>query len=75
MKLPGKGALLAILLTFSPGIAFALFELFVTDLPVKPRAKLFGWASLVVGFACVVALLAITVKDFIRRRKDHLRLQ
>lgn len=75
MNVPGKGALLAILLALSPGIAFALFELFVTDLPVKPRAKFFGWASLVAGFACIVALLTITVRDAIRERKDRTRLQ
>ena len=75
MKFPGKGALLAILLTFSPGIAFALFELFVTDLPVKPRAKVFGWAALAVGFACVVALLAISVRNAIRKREERARLR
>lgn len=69
MKLPGKGTLLAILLVFSPGIAFAVFELFFSPVAVKPRTKLFGWASLAVGVACVVALVVVSVREALQRKK------
>ena len=71
MRRPGKGALLAILLAFSPGIAFALFELFVTDLPVKPRAQVFGWASLGAGAACILWLAVIYIREAVERKKSR----
>ncbi|HLC41939.1 MAG TPA: hypothetical protein VJO34_09995 [Methylomirabilota bacterium] len=61
--------MLAILLAFSPGIAFALFELFVTDLPVKSRAKFFGWVSLGAGIACVAWLAVIYIREAIERKQ------
>jgi hypothetical protein len=72
MRLPGKSVLLALLLIFSPGIAFAMFELFFVRVPVKGRSLVVGWVSLVVGVVCVVGLLTLTVRDAIRRRKDRL---
>jgi len=69
MRPPRKGALLAILLAFSPGIAFALLELFFTDLPVRPATKLAGWASLAVGIACVIWLAVISARERMERKR------
>ena len=69
MKFPGKGVWLAILLVFSPGMAFAIFELFLVDLPVKPNTKLAGWAALVVGAMCIVGLAVTLVREAVQRRK------
>lgn len=71
MRLPRKGALVAILLVFSPGIAFAVLELFFSPVPVKPNTKLAGWAALVVGAMCIVALAVTFVREAIQRRKQR----
>lgn len=71
MKLPGKGALIALLLVFAPGIAFALFELFFVRVPVKGKTLVVGWVSLAVGVMCVVGLLTLVTRDAFRRRKDR----
>jgi hypothetical protein len=71
MKLPGKGVWLAILLVFSPGIAFAVFELFFSELPVKLGTKLAGWVALGVGVTCVVLLSIISVREALQRRRQH----
>ena len=72
MKLPGKGTLIALLLVFSPGIAFALFELFFVQVPVQGKALVVGWVSLAVGIGCVTGLVILAVKDAIRQRRDRL---
>lgn len=72
MRFPGKGALLALLLIFSPGIAFALFEIFFVRVPVQGKTLVVGWASLAVGVACVVGLLTLAARDAVRRRRDRL---
>lgn len=73
MKLPGKGTLMALLLVFSPGIAFALFELFFVRVPVQGKALVVGWVSLAVGIGCVAGLVVLAVRDAIRQRRDRLR--
>jgi hypothetical protein len=72
MKFPGKSALIALLLVFSPGIAFALFELFFVRVPVKGRTLIVGWVSLAVGLGCALGLLTLAARDAVRRRKDRL---
>ncbi len=72
MKLPGKGTLMALLLVFSPGIAFALFELFFVRVPVQGKALVVGWVSLAVGTLCVAGLVVLAVRDAIRQRRDRL---
>ena len=63
-----KSVLVALLLIFAPGIAFAVFELFVFAVPVRPRARLMAWAFLVIATACLVALLVLVARDALRRR-------
>jgi hypothetical protein len=50
-------------------MAFAIFELFLVDLPVKTNTKLAGWAALVVGMMCIVGLAVTLVREAIQRRK------
>lgn len=63
--------LMALLLVFAPGIAFALFELFFFPVPVRGKARVVGWASLAVGGLCVVGLVGIMARDALRRRKER----
>jgi len=72
MKLPGKGTLMALLLVFSPGIAFALFELFFVRVPVQGKALVVGWVSLAVGIGCAAGLVILAVRDTIRQRRGRL---
>lgn len=72
MRPPGKSALTAFVLVFAPGIAFALFELFVARVPVRGKALVAAWASLAVGVLCVAGLLALTARDAVRKRKARL---
>ena len=66
-----KGVLVALLVIFSPGIAFALFELFIFKGPVQARSRLMAWVFLAVGLACVISLLFLLVRDALRRAKDR----
>ena len=75
MRLPGKGVLLALLLVFSPGIAFALFEIFFVRVPVQGKTLVVGWVSLAVGVACAVGLLTLVARDAVRKRKHQLHGQ
>lgn len=75
MRAPGKSALVALLLIFSPGIAFALFEIFFVRVPVKGKSLVLGWASLAVGIACGAGLLFLAARDAVRRRRDRRRGQ
>jgi len=72
MRPPGKTALLALLLVFAPGIAFALFELFFVRVPVQGKSLAVGWISLAVGVSCAVGLLWQAARDAIRKRRDRL---
>ena len=63
---------MALLLVFSPGIAFALFELFFVRVPVQGKALVVGWVSLAVGIGCVAGLVVLAVRDAIRQRRDRL---
>jgi len=67
MRVPGKSVFLALLVVFLPGIAFALFELFVFKGPVKERARVMAWAFLAIGFACFICLLFLLARDALRR--------
>lgn len=62
---------MALLLVFSPGIAFALFELFVFEGSLKARAQLTAWAFLLVGVACLIGLVFLMVRDAVRHAKDR----
>jgi len=62
-----KGVLVALLVIFAPGIAFAVFELFVFKGPVAERSRLMAWGFLLIGVACVVALLVLVARDALRR--------
>jgi hypothetical protein len=66
-----KGVLVALLVVFSPGIAFALFELFIFKGPVQARSRLMAWAFLAIGLACAVSLLLLLVRDALRRAKGR----
>lgn len=66
-----KGVLVALLVIFSPGIVFAVFELFVFKVPLLERARVMAWAFLVLGLACVGALLFLVARDALRRPKDR----
>ena len=67
MRLPGKSVLVALLVVFSPGIAFALFELFIFKGPVQARSRLMAGAFLAIGFACFICLLFLLARDAVRR--------
>jgi hypothetical protein len=71
MRAPGKSALAALLLIFSPGIAFALFEIFFVRVPVQGRTLVVGWVSLAVGAVCVVGLLWLAARDAVLKRRDR----
>lgn len=71
MRTPGKGVFLALLVVFAPGIAFALFELFVFQVPVKGRARLMAWAFLAFGLACLAGLLFLVARDALWRLKGR----
>ncbi|MBI3031419.1 MAG: hypothetical protein HYY64_18115 [Candidatus Rokubacteria bacterium] len=62
-----KGVLVALLVVFAPGIAFAVFELFVFKGPVAERSRLMAWGFLLIGVACVVAVLVLVARDALRR--------
>jgi len=66
-----KGVLVALLVIFAPGIAFAVFELFVFKGPVAERSRLMAWAFLVIAVACLVALLILVARDALRRGRDR----
>ena len=66
-----KGVFLALLVVFSPGIAFALFELFLFKGPIKERARLMAWAFLAIGLACVLCLLFLLARDVFQRVKGR----
>lgn len=61
-----KGVLVALLVIFAPGIAFALFELFVFKGPVHARSRLMAWAFLAIAVACLIALLVLVARDALR---------
>ena len=63
---------MALLLVFSPGIAFALFEIFFVRVPVQGKALVVGWVSLAVGIGCVAGLVILAVRDAIGRRRSRL---
>ena len=67
MRFPGKSVFVALLVVFSPGIAFALFQLFVFKGPVQKRAQLMAWAFLAIGLACFICLLFLLARDAVRR--------
>lgn len=67
MRVPRKSVFVALLLVFSPGIAFALFELFVFHVPVRGRVRLTAWAFLALGLACLMCLLLLLARDAVRR--------
>ncbi len=64
-----KGVLVALLVIFAPGIAFAVFELFLYTGPLRERSRLAAWAFLAIGAACLIALLALVARDALRRVK------
>ena len=66
-----KGVLVALLLIFSPGIAFAVFELFFYAGPLRERSRLMAWAFLAIGLACFVSLLVVVARDALRRAKGR----
>jgi hypothetical protein len=63
--------LLALLLIFLPGIAFALVQLFVFQVEVRPRARLAAWIFLAAGVACAAALVALLARDALRRARGR----
>lgn len=67
MRLPRKSVFVALLVIFSPGIAFALFELFFFTGPIKVRSRLAAWAFLAIGLACVLGLLFHLARDTLPR--------
>jgi hypothetical protein len=62
-----KSVLVALLVVFAPGIAFAVFELFVFEGPVAERSRLMAWAFLLIGVGCLVTLLVLVARDALRR--------
>ena len=66
-----KGVLVALLVIFAPGIAFAVFELFIFKGPVAERSRLMAWAFLLIAVACVVALLVRVARDAFRRGRGR----
>lgn len=64
-----KGVLVALLVIFAPGIAFALFELFFYTGPLRERSRLMAWAFLLIGVACLIAFLVLVARDALRRVK------
>ena len=66
-----KSVLVALLVIFAPGIAFAVFELFVFKGPVAERSRLMAWGFLLIGVACVVALLVLVARDALRHGRDR----
>jgi len=62
-----KSVLVALLVIFSPGIAFALFEIFFYTGPLRERSRLAAWVFLAVGVACVSGLLYLLARDAFRR--------
>ena len=66
-----KSVLVALLVIFAPGIAFAVFELFVFKGPVAERSRLMAWAFLLIAVACVVALLILVARDTLRRGRGR----
>ena len=66
-----KGVLVALLVIFAPGIAFAVFELFVFKGPVAERSRLAAWAFLLIAVACLVALLVLVARDTLRRQRSR----
>ena len=66
-----KSVLVALLVIFAPGIAFAVFELFVFKGPVAGRSRLMAWGFLLIAVACVVALLVLMARDALRRGRGR----
>ncbi len=66
-----KSVLVALLVVFAPGIAFAVFELFFFTGPLRERARLMAWAFLAIGVACVASLLFLVVRDALRGMKGR----
>ena len=66
-----KSVLVALLVIFAPGIAFAIFELFFYAGALRERSRLMAWAFLVIGLACLVALLVLVARDALRRLKGR----
>ncbi|MBI2154984.1 MAG: hypothetical protein HYV92_14230 [Candidatus Rokubacteria bacterium] len=66
-----KSVLVALLVIFAPGIAFAVFELFVFKGPVAERSRLMAWVFLLIAVACVVALLILVARDALRRGRGR----
>ena len=62
-----KGVLVALLVVFSPGIAFAVFELFFYAGPLRERSRLAAWVFLTVGVVCVLGLVYLLARDALRR--------
>lgn len=69
MRVPGKGVLVALLLVSSPGIVFAVFELFFFGVPLKGRARVMAWAFLSVALVLVVGLVVVLARDALGRVK------
>jgi len=64
-----KSVLAALLVIFAPGIAFAVFELFFYTGVLRERSRVMAWAFLVIGIACLVALLVLVARDALGRVK------
>lgn len=62
-----KSVLVALLVVFSPGIAFAVFELFFYAGPLRERSRLAAWVFLTVGVVSVLGLLYLLARDALRR--------
>ena len=67
--MPGKSVFVALLVVFLPGIVFAVFELFVFEVPVKGRSRLAAWVFLMVGAVCFLGLLVALAREGVRRGK------
>lgn len=67
MRVPRKGVLAALLLVCSPGIVFAVFELFLFRVPVKGRTRVMAWAFLAVALVLVVGLVVLLARDALGR--------
>lgn len=62
-----KSVLVALLVVFSPGIAFAVFELFFYAGPLRERSRLAAWVFLTVGVVSLLGLLYLLARDALRR--------
>lgn len=62
-----KGVFVALLVIFSPGIAFAIFEIFFYAGPLRERSRLAAWVFLTVGVVCILGLLYLLARDALRR--------